>query len=411
MGRLVVLASERKLDLQFIFMYPLTPVPLSMFHIDGTMAKTDKSALLSILEGKMTDVQSTSPQASAYIVDGQYLLHTLPPNLPSTYGGLARSILVQVVALCSKEVHLISDDYQSVSLKDVERGRRGNDASHYLITGPEQKRPSDLKKALKSSSFKKELPKFLAQEWRDPTYAQLLGTCRIYLDIPNEVLLFRVTHECVEVESVEALISNHVEADTKICLHALEADTNYEDGAIVVRAHDTDIAVILLHHCSKFKRIVLMDVGTASKRDRRFINISEIYRNLGPALCSALVGFHAFTGCDFTSAFIRKGKKKPFALLLKSTDTQEAFRELATCQEVNEKTKRTLQLFVAANYGARGFRSLNEHRFQVFQKAYGPKALSAKPLQKLKGITASSIPPCEVELDQNLQRAAFVSQI
>ena len=37
--------------------------------------------------------------------------------------------------------------------------------------------------------------------------------------------------------------------------------------------------------------------------------------------------------------------------------------------------------------------------------------MSAKPLQKLKGITASSIPPCEVELDQHLQRAAFVSQM
>ena len=62
-------------------------------------------------------------------------------------------------------------------------------------------------------------------------------------------------------------------------------------------------------------------------------------------------------------------------------------------------------------HGARGIRTLNEHRFQIFQKAYGPKALSAKPLQKRKGITANSIPPCEVELDQNLLRAAFVSQM
>ena len=49
-GRLVVLAVKKDLDLPFIFQYPLTPVPLSMGNPDETMAKTDKSNLLDLLE-------------------------------------------------------------------------------------------------------------------------------------------------------------------------------------------------------------------------------------------------------------------------------------------------------------------------------------------------------------------------
>lgn len=44
MGRLVGIASQRRLDLEAIFAYPLTTVPLCLFAGDGTMIKADKSA-------------------------------------------------------------------------------------------------------------------------------------------------------------------------------------------------------------------------------------------------------------------------------------------------------------------------------------------------------------------------------
>ena len=53
MGRLVILATKRNLDLPYMFEFPLIPVPLSMCSIDGTMAKTDKSALFKLLESKV----------------------------------------------------------------------------------------------------------------------------------------------------------------------------------------------------------------------------------------------------------------------------------------------------------------------------------------------------------------------
>ena len=69
------------------------------------MAKTGKSALFNLLESMIQG--GTSPRLTrALIIDGYFLLHALPANLPTIYGGLARSLLTQAVVLSKKEIHL-----------------------------------------------------------------------------------------------------------------------------------------------------------------------------------------------------------------------------------------------------------------------------------------------------------------
>lgn len=53
LGRLLVLACKQDLDLKHVLSYPLTTVPLSMYSSDGLMVKTDKSALLHLLEDRV----------------------------------------------------------------------------------------------------------------------------------------------------------------------------------------------------------------------------------------------------------------------------------------------------------------------------------------------------------------------
>lgn len=55
--------------------------------------------------------------------------------------------------------------------------------------------------------------------------------------------------------------------------------------------------------------------------------------------------------------------------------------------------------------------TLNQYRFKIFERGFGPKSLAKNPLEKLKGINASAIPPCEAELRMHMQRAAFVAQM
>ena len=88
-----------------------------------------KSALFDIFENKVKYIGEQPENVGANILDGQFLLHTSPPNLPPTYEGIARSILTQSF-----------DDNPQPSIKDTERARRGTDAQIFIITGPEQRR-------------------------------------------------------------------------------------------------------------------------------------------------------------------------------------------------------------------------------------------------------------------------------
>ena len=74
-------------------------------------------------------------------------------------------------------------------------------------------------------------------------------------------------------------------------------------------------AVILLYHAMMIPGILWMDVGTAAKNSRRYINITAISGKLGLSMCKALPGFHYFTGSDYTSALVRKGKGRLFEKL------------------------------------------------------------------------------------------------
>lgn len=162
--------------------------------------------------------------------------------------------------------------------------------------------------------------------------------------------------------------NHHEEADTKICLHSLSADR--ENYSIVVRASNTDIEVILLYHCSKFRSTLWMDIATISKNNRRYVSLTAIWKELGPDLCAALPAFHAFTGSDYTSAFVRKGKVRPLATLEKQPDYQKSFRVMATSTTVSNRTKAAFQRFTATLYGAKDSANtrLNEWRYKKFMK-------------------------------------------
>ena len=74
MGRFLIFAPKRHLDLSHVFPLPLTPVPLSLCYCDGTMAKTEKTALFRHLESKVESSFPSSASVDACVVDGSFLL-------------------------------------------------------------------------------------------------------------------------------------------------------------------------------------------------------------------------------------------------------------------------------------------------------------------------------------------------
>jgi len=100
------------------------------------------------------------------------------------------------------------------------------------------------------------------------------------------------------------LRSSQEQADTRLLLHALHtAESGYKS---VVTAEDTDVLVLCLGMCNKIRRCMYQKCGTKART--RFLDITKRSNTLGRSVCNALIGMHAFTGCDTISAFAGRGK-------------------------------------------------------------------------------------------------------
>ena len=196
---------------------------------------------MALLEKKVP--QSSPNTIDACVIDGQFLLHTLPPNIPGNYGGLAASMLMQMTSLSRKRVHIVFDAYTHPSIKESERVQRGLDEREYIITGPEQHRPKTMADLLNCRSFKEQLPQFLATEWESPQYAHIIKDREVYIAFLGSCFRFHVSDGNVIKENVIELACNHEEADTMICAHVKHID-NVNVQNIIIRASETDIAVI-----------------------------------------------------------------------------------------------------------------------------------------------------------------------
>ena len=78
-ARLLTLTAResRTIDLHHILCYPITDVPLSLAHADGTPLKTKNASLTKLLESKQTSVLTNTnlPSISCSIIDGGLILY------------------------------------------------------------------------------------------------------------------------------------------------------------------------------------------------------------------------------------------------------------------------------------------------------------------------------------------------
>ena len=91
---------------------------------------------------------------------------------------------------------------------------------------------------------------------------------------------------------------------------------------------------------------------------------------------------------------------------------QKAFQVL-TGDSKNEKCHQVLLKYTACLYGAKKNSevTLNAYRYKCFENKYNPKMRGKNPLEKLKGINASGLPPCKSEVLSDLKRVAFIARM
>ena len=151
--------------------YPLTPVPLSLSHVDGSMQNTPKSKLMRYLESLAAINPPKTVDAS--IIDVMFFLR-LHPNIPSTFDGVARYLLARVSELEGHILHFVCDKWVHPAIKDCERKDRDKSKLIYCGKDPAQKRPTNWLDALKSNTFKESLIRCLVEAWKDPSFGPIL---------------------------------------------------------------------------------------------------------------------------------------------------------------------------------------------------------------------------------------------
>ena len=158
---------------------------------------------------------------------------------------------------------------------------------------------------------------------------------------------------CLKYKCYTANVSINVTFPcTRILVHVKDA-LDKGRRSVFVRTVDTDVLVILIaqfHTLSSIWTGLSFWVAFGIGKNFQLLSVNTICEYLGKQKCRALPFFHAFTGCDTTSAFLGKGKKSAWEAWKAYPEATEAFRFVNDSPflllEINTPVFDVLQRFV-----------------------------------------------------------------
>ncbi len=170
-------------------------------------------------------------------------------------------------------------------------------------------------------------------------------------------------------ESSSLSTCSHEEADTRLLLHAYHT-ANQNNKKILIRTVDTDVVVIAT---ATFQHMNVEELWIAfvTGKQFRYIPVHKLCNVLGHDITSGLLAFHAFTGCDQTSAFCGKGKKTAWGTLKVYGAATEAFQILGQTptDESIATIMPTLERFVILMYDrSNAAKCINDARKDLFTR-------------------------------------------
>ncbi|XP_077972179.1 uncharacterized protein LOC120332986 [Styela clava] len=375
MARLAIIGRERGIKIEDLLKYSLGPLPLSLAYTDGGLMRTSKAKLMHYLcESIPSSIAKGLPTESVWILDAMAVLQSINHrNIPKTFGDLAALYLLKLVKIaqesCAKVVHLVMDRYPSISIKNAERHRR---AKHQAVCqtreneiySESQRIPLQWKKYLSCGKNKELLMEFFIKSWSQNVqsldFTLFIGYAESCLKI-----CFASTSHTPTIATVDELECSHEEADTRLMLHAKFAANSC--NSIVIQSPDTDVLILCIAKYDNLGCSLWFETGVA--KGRRVIDVGAIHCYLSqihPSAPMAMVGAHAFTGCDSVSSFYGKGKVKPIKLVLEESKFIEFFAQLGRSFDVNEASMNRAEEFVCSLYGE-NMKNVNDARARLFK--------------------------------------------
>ena len=395
------LSSGQAVDFEKALQYPLSPIPLSLATPDGERCETVKSKLLEIILSASQSppkcpksiIRIDQLKPSALIIDLIAAIRTMT-ELPETYYEFTWKLLGSLPK-GYKRVDLVADTYREVSIKNGERQKRGTSV-RLIISSAHSKLPHNFTNFLKNGENKTRLIELICQViTQNPDQALRLLKC-------NQIYFSKESH-CILLDEegprdVEHLKSNQEEADTKVILHCLDALITPE-STVVLRSHsgDTDIMVLAVTLIRNSCEHLFIDYGCG--KNRRAIQLSNI--TMSEREKDALLGFHAFSGNDYISAFFMKGKAVGWKCVQKKERFIEIFSEFGNTSDLNQTVLSLLEEYVCNLYGYNGG-NLNSTRRKIFYKRVS---------HRKKAPDVALLPLCHSVFILHVRRALFVANM
>ena len=297
-SRLFIACQVREGDLEEFFAHENHPWPPSLSKHGKLRLPTNKSELLECLG----PCSSTDPPiCDAKVFDGAVVIHSLGKGDAVTFGDYGSNVFIPWILRQLQtydRIDIVWDSYKTDSLKEATRVKRGKGTRTKVSF--QTKLPVNFASFLRDSKNKEELFAFLSGVVATFTFP---ADKQVYITFGQSV----ISKGCDEIMDS----SDHEEADTRMCLHVLDA---VQKGAskIMVSTVDTDVVVILLGTHSELEHYspgVQVWVEFGKGKHMRYYHVNVIHEALGREVSRSLPFFHALTGCDSTSQFVGKGKK------------------------------------------------------------------------------------------------------
>ena len=146
---------------------------------------------------------------------------------------------------------------------------------------------------------------------------------------------------------------------------------------------------------------ILFDTGTGNKK--RLIDITKLAQQYQQELCTALLGLHAFTRCDTTSAFKGAGKVKPIKTLQKSPQFQSALAQIGDSWQISEDLFLQMEAFTCLLYVGKEVSCVNGLRYKIRGKCCS----TGETFDASKNIDLGVLPLCRNYLREHLKRLNY----
>ena len=343
----------------------------------------NKSELLNCLEADIQKVTS-SPNAGGIVLDGFVILRLLSPAPGSTFQQYADKFISYLHDKCVNEVSRVDVVWDVRNDQTVKLARASRGSGIRTRVRPMSKIPTNWHGFLRVSSNVTELVEFLADNIQQ-------------FNLPGKIIVSTVGERTIsssaELNHDHISPCTHEEADYRIILHVADMARNGVHK-VLIRTIDTDVLVLCIAFYHRIQGLQELWLGFGRSNTFRYIPVHVISRRLGLPKCKALLGFHAFTGCDSVSAFYGITKKRAWLVWKDNPKFTPAFQALSNpSPDIPPLMMKLLEEFAVLIYSSTlDSNTVNRARYELFHFA---------------GKDFDNLPPTQNALHLHIRRAAY----